>query len=180
MAYQWRVRKPSRRRRGGGRRGLGAALCVALSWTAVACTGSAPRPADDRPAVAATASPSPATDSDYPGVTHEEKYRDAEKGVEAALQEKYGSQWREDFADVSVHDAIVRVFTTWSPGAEARRRGAAVCDTVASHVHERAPEGQFPSGTEIIIYTEESDSGNTMAYLDVAEGKCRATPTFRG
>ncbi|QIP82733.1 hypothetical protein GLX30_00020 [Streptomyces sp. Tu 2975] len=150
---------------------------MALPWTAVACTESAPRP-DDKPSVAATASPSPAKNSDWPGATHDEKYRDAEKGVEAALEEKYGSQWRKDFADVAVHDAVVSVFTTWSPGAEARRRGVAVCSTVASHIQERAHKGQFPSGTEIVIYTEKSDSGNTMAYLDVTEGECRATPIF--
>ncbi|TXS48273.1 hypothetical protein [Streptomyces sp. t39] len=161
------------------RRGVGAALCLTLAWAAVACSASEPRP-DDKPGAAATASSSPVDDGAWPHVTHDAEYRDAEKGVEAALAEKYGSGWREDFVEVMVHDGIVSVFTSWSPGEDARRRGTAVCGTVASHVQEREGQGGFPADTQIIIHTEESDSSDTMAYFDVAEKKCRPTGLFLG
>ncbi|MGW4049553.1 hypothetical protein ACWENA_01885 [Streptomyces sp. NPDC004779] len=173
LTHFWKA--PTNKQRG-GRRGTAAAAFLVLPWAAIGCAETAPRP-DEKPVATATATPSPANKF---GWTHDSKYRDVEKGVEAALEAAHGPRWRQDVADIAVYDALVMVFTTWKPSSEARRQGIALCRTIASHIDKPAHKEHFPQGTEIKIQTEKSDSTDIMAYLDVTENKCKATSIFIG
>ncbi|MEU6525812.1 hypothetical protein ABZ892_24025 [Streptomyces sp. NPDC046924] len=126
----------------------------------------------------ATASPSSTEKSAGPGGPHDDKYRDAEKGVKTALEEEYGSRLREDLAEINIGNSQVEVVTTWNSDEEARWRGIKMCRTVSSYVHEHAPLGQFNHDTQVVIYARGDDSIGVVAYLDVPEGKCKMTKIF--